>query len=204
MQGISGNTAIFDESPDCYSWLWRICRIQNADIPLAGRGEAAPSRSRWRSSTLYSLRRSRMKGFRFFACEERKQGDFDLRRRRTKIGGSTIFGLEYSTICEEPFHILEDPQLSIPKPGYTTGGSGRGGARRSGGAGRGRAGRDADGPVRPGDDRPLCPQASKTTVLNVSSEARTKEILCKPMEEQSPRLTRVLSVGPRALFVLGC
>ena len=31
------------------------------------------------------------------------------------------------------------------------------------------------------------------------SEARTKEILCKPMGEQSPRLTRRLSPGPRAL-----
>ena len=33
----------------------------------------------------------------------------------------------------------------------------------------------------------------KTTVLNVSSQARTKEILCKPVEEQNVRLTRGLS-----------
>ena len=35
-------------------------------------------------------------------------------------------------------------------------------------------------------------RASKTNVLNVSPEARTKEFLCKPMGEQSPRLTRGL------------
>ena len=35
--------------------------------------------------------------------------------------------------------------------------------------------------------------SSFPTVLHVSSEARTKEILCKPMEEQSPRLTAGLS-----------
>ena len=46
--------------------------------------------------------------------------------------------------------------LSIPKPGHTTGGSGRGGARRGGGAERGRAGRDADGSVRPGNSHPAC------------------------------------------------
>ena len=33
-------------------------------------------------------------------------------------------------------------------------------------------------------------KASKTRRLNVSPEARTNEILCKPMEEQSPRLNR--------------
>ena len=47
-------------------------------------------------------------------------------------------------------------------------------------------------------------RASKTTVLNSPSEARTSEILCKPMEEQSPRLTRSLSPGREALFVPGC
>ena len=33
-------------------------------------------------------------------------------------------------------------------------------------------------------------RASKTTVLNVSSEERTREFLFKPLGEQSPRLTR--------------
>ena len=44
--------------------------------------------------------------------------------------------------------------VSNPKPGHTTGRSGRGGARREGGAGRGWAGWDADGSVCPGDNRP--------------------------------------------------
>ena len=55
----------------------------------------------------------------------------------------------------------------------------------------------------------------KRTLVNDSSEARTKEILCKPVQEQNPRLTRGLSAvypqfirgsspGPRALFVAGC
>ena len=53
--------------------------------------------------------------------------------------------------------VFSIPDLSNPKPGHTTGGSGRGGARRRGsGAGRGRVGRDADGSIRPGDDRPSC------------------------------------------------
>ena len=33
----------------------------------------------------------------------------------------------------------------------------------------------------------------KTTVLNDPSEARTKEILCKPVEEHNERLSRGLS-----------
>ena len=48
-------------------------------------------------------------------------------------------------------------QLSNPKPGYTTGGSGRGGPRRGSGAGRIRAERDVDGTVRLGDNCPPYP-----------------------------------------------
>ena len=47
-------------------------------------------------------------------------------------------------------------RLTNPKPGHTTGGSGRGGARRGSGAGQGGAGRDAIGSVRPGNMRPSC------------------------------------------------
>ena len=98
--------------------------------------------------------------------------------------------------------------LSNPKPGHTTGGSGRGGARRGGGAGPGRV-----GPVRAGRRQNSSPRgqpslvpskASKTNVVNVSPEARTSEILCKPMEEHSDRLTSGLSAGRRPLFVPGC
>ena len=69
--------------------------------------------------------------------------------------------------------------------------------------GRGRVGR-----------RRVCPprrQASSTfftrwknNLLGAPLEARTKETLCKPMEEQKPHLTRGLSAGLRSLFVPGC
>ena len=49
--------------------------------------------------------------------------------------------------------------LSNPKPGHTTGWSGRGGARRGGGAERSWVGRDAVGSIRPGDNPPSCPPA---------------------------------------------
>ena len=99
--------------------------------------------------------------------------------------------------------------LSNTKPGHTTGGSGRGGARRSGGAVRGGTGRRRVGSPR---RQPfLLPSgASETTVLNVFSLARTKEIPFKPMGEQNPRLSAVdprlitgLSAGRRPLFVPG-
>ena len=57
------------------------------------------------------------------------------------------------------------------------------------------------------------PRKQKSTVLskasrkhrfNVSPEARTTEILCKPTEEQNDRLTRGLSAGREALFDPGC
>ena len=82
--------------------------------------------------------------------------------------------------------------LSNPKPGHTTGGSGRG-ETRHGWAGRGGAGRGGSG------RRQVCSPSrqlshlpsweSKTTVLDDFSETRTNEILCKPIEEQNPRLT---------------
>ena len=47
-------------------------------------------------------------------------------------------------------------------------------------------------------------KASKTRRLHDSPEARTSEILCKPMEDQNPRLTTGSSAGREALFVPGC
>ena len=86
--------------------------------------------------------------------------------------------------------------LSSPKPGHTTGGSGRG-AWRSGGAGSGRTGCQQNCPPRR-QASPVPPKASKTRRLNISPETRTSEIPCKPMEEQNPRLTRDSSpVYPR-------
>ena len=87
-------------------------------------------------------------------------------------------------------------RLSSLEPGHTTGGSRRGARRRCG----------AD------SSRTVCQQnclprersifalykASKTCRLNVPPEARTSEILCKPMGEQNPRLTTGASaVYPR-------
>ena len=85
--------------------------------------------------------------------------------------------------------------LSNPKPGHTTGRSGRGGAWRGGEGGRGWVGRDAVGSIRPGDNTtlPLPLQRIEETVLEVSSEARNNKVLCKPMEERNQRLTRGLS-----------
>ena len=109
--------------------------------------------------------------------------------------------------------------LSNPKPGHTTGGSGRG-ARRSGQAGSGKIGCQRNHsprkqkstvlskihplhPLHPfgiGFTRfhstnsttaflaPLSPQ-TKSNSLNIPLQARTKEFLCKPAEEQNPRLT---------------
>ena len=84
-------------------------------------------------------------------------------------------------------------------------------------AGRDRAGLYANRTVRLGDNpfSYVPSKASKTRRLNVSPEARTSEILCKPMEEQSPRLTTGaspvyhrfitgLSPGREALFLPGC
>ena len=77
---------------------------------------------------------------------------------------------------------------------------------RSGAARRSGAGQDGTPTGRFAHETtvPLAPRGSKTTVLNDSPEARTKEILCKPMGEHNERLTRGLSAGPRALFVPGC
>ena len=46
--------------------------------------------------------------------------------------------------------------LLNPKPGHTSGRSGRGGARPGSGAERGWVGRDAVGSIRPGDNPPSC------------------------------------------------
>ena len=83
---------------------------------------------------------------------------------------------------------LQTPRyLSNPKPGHTTGGSGRG-ARRSGRAGSRKIGCQQNcSPSRQASLVP--PKASKTRRLNVSREARTSEILCKPTEEPNQRFT---------------
>ena len=73
--------------------------------------------------------------------------------------------------------------LSNPKPGHTSGWSGRG-ARRGGGAGSGRTGCQQNCSPR-GQASLAPPKATKTRRLKDTPEARTSEILCKPMEEQN-------------------
>ena len=77
--------------------------------------------------------------------------------------------------------------LSSPKPGHTTGRS-HWGARRGGGAGSGTTVCQQNCAPREQSFLALF-KASKTRRLNVSPEAQTSEILCKPMEEQNPRFT---------------
>ena len=92
--------------------------------------------------------------------------------------------------------------LSNPKPGHTTGGSGRS-AWRSGRAGSGKIGCQQN--YLPRKKKSTVPsKASKKRRLNVSPEARTSEILCKPTEEQNQRLTTGLAAGRGARFVPGC
>ena len=102
--------------------------------------------------------------------------------------------LWYIRVLDSPNKKEYKPNL---KPGHTTSGSGRSGARPCGRAMPGRRGRRWVG--SPGKQPSFLPsRASKTTVLNVSPEARTSEISCKPMEEQNSRLTTGLkSVYPR-------
>ena len=104
--------------------------------------------------------------------------------------------------------------MSSPKPGHTTGGSRRG-AGRGGGAGSGKIGyRQNNPPRRQGS--PVPSKASRTYCLNVSSEARTNEILCKPnagtksaVDQRPitgssavyPRFIRGLSARREALFL---
>ena len=108
---------------------------------------------------------------------------------------------------------MQPCNLSNPKPGHTTGGSGRS-ARRSG---RARSGKIACqqnySPTKQKFTDPS--KASKKRRFNVFPEARTCEIQCKPTEGQNQRLTRGLSpgyhrfitglsAGREALFLTGC
>ena len=64
--------------------------------------------------------------------------------------------------------------LSNPKPGHTTGRAGRGGGAEQGGVGRRQVGAPRKQPAS------LPAKSPKTAVRDLSSEARTNEILCKP------------------------
>ena len=111
-----------------------------------------------------------------------------------------------TTVLNDPSEARTNEQayLSNPKPGHITGGSGRS-ARRSGRAGSGKIGCQQNYSPRKQKSIVLS-KASKGRRFNVSREARTGEILCKPTEEQNQRLTTGLSAvyhrdEKRALFL---
>ena len=80
--------------------------------------------------------------------------------------------------------------LSNPKPGHTTGESGRS-ARRSG---RARSGKiECQQNYSPREQRSIVPSRAPKKRFNVFPEARTSEFSCKPTEEQNQWLTRGLS-----------
>ena len=84
--------------------------------------------------------------------------------------------------------------LSSPKPEHTPSGSVRGGARRDSEAGQERAAQDADGTVRPGKNSPpYPPDDGRLTSWVCPWKHEQRKFLCKPMEEQNPRLTTGLS-----------
>ena len=82
--------------------------------------------------------------------------------------------------------------LSSPKPGHTTGGSGRTAGRQGGGAGSSRTGCQQNcSPRRQESLAP--PKASRTRRLNVPPEARTSEIpfTCRVQNPNIPWAVRV-------------
>ena len=94
--------------------------------------------------------------------------------------------------------------LSSPKPGHTTGGSGVG-AQRVGGVGHGGAEWDADRYVHQRDKHHAHPpDAGRKTPWVCLWKHEQRKTLFKPMGEQNQRLTHGLSVGQRPLFVPGC
>ena len=125
-----------------------ICRIQNPDTPqarlvMAASGTARQSNS-GHSGALWSTAERGGTG----------PGGTVARRSGAPRGRTTI-----STLRSTKTTVLED--LSNPKPGHTTGGSGRGGARRSNGAARGWIGRDAVRSIRQEDNPRSCPPANR-------------------------------------------
>ena len=86
---------------------------------------------------------------------------------------------------------IDPDHLSNPKPGHTTGGSGRS-ARRSGWAGSDKIGCQQNYSPRKQKSTVLS-KPSKKRRFNVSPEARTSEILSKPTKEQNQPLINGLS-----------
>ena len=95
--------------------------------------------------------------------------------------------LHLALACNIVESVSRAVNVSNPKPGHTTGGSGRT-ARRSGWAGSGKIGCQQN--YSPRKQKTTGPsKASKKRRFNISPEARTSEFRCKPTEEQNQRLT---------------
>ena len=99
---------------------------------------------------------------------------------------------------------MKSKYLSNPKPGHTTGGSGRS-ARRSGRAGWGKI--ECQQNYSPRKQRSTVPpKQSLKRLFNDSPDTRTSEILCKTKEDQNQQLTTSLSAvyhqdDKRSLFL---
>ena len=104
-------------------------------------------------------------------------------RRRGRAERSQAFRAADRSVFLENNQSAYPSDLSSLKSGHTLGGSGRG-ARRGGVAGSGRTGCQQNCSPR-GPASFVSSKASNTRRLNVSLEARTSELLCKPMEAQN-------------------
>ena len=130
------------------------------------------------------------------------------------FGNKQPIGSLYRSLCIRGLRRIRSPPVSVndlsnPKPGHSPGGSIRGGVRRDGGAERGRAAQNVDdGIVRRVEKQTLllAKRSSRRWIdlLGVPLEARTREILYKPIGNKTRSRTAAYSwLSPRqeALFV---
>ena len=135
------------------SFLKTICRTQNRDIPRAGRSgagqgtagqcRAGPGRARRVGTERGGVRRGTSGGT---GRERGRAARSGSARGRPSI--LTPRATKTAPWIGRIFRSTDVLNLSNPKPGHTTGGSGRDGAWRSGGAVRGRTRRRRDGSPR--------------------------------------------------------
>ena len=179
---------------------YHTCRIQNSDILRAGRRTGGARAAHGRAAGRGSARRGEA-GPRLFGAPRSQLSIFLSRATKT----TSLYVSSEAWINE----ILCKPKLLNLKTGHITGGAERGGAGpSSGAAGRVRARRGGARQRRFGTSRRYLSlffsRAPKTTVLDLSSEARTNEILCKSNRETTSGWRRVLSAGPGAPYASEC
>ena len=150
------------------------CRIQKQNIFWADRGEAAHGGAAGRDGADQSIP-PRINRFRCRPENRRQPFWTSLRKHEQAKSNSN----RWRNTCRAPNSDISRAGRDGPAHGETAG---------RGGAGTGRTGRRRVGPPRK-QLSPLPSRRSKKTLQGVSLEARTKETLYKPMEEQNPRLT---------------